>query len=249
MATTPIVFSPPPVRTRFADDRDKTGSGISWPWLKFFQDLFTQIQQGANSGGILSANSGALPVLTPAQAGTLVNVTNFGHLLRWNGTNYEWGPGDPGSGYIAGFMSAPTQQGWHICDGSTVNQLNSDGSTTSVTLPDYTGNPYLKLGTSLVAGPNAESGLTDPVSAGTPSGTNSVPVFTGIPSTSGAESADQVVAAGVGANVPAVPHTHDTTAAGTVSAPIFTGSLMAPHQHGPGTLDLRNTQLQGWFRQ
>ena len=38
------------------------------------------------------------------------------------------------------------------------------------------------------------------------------------------------------------------TPAGTVAAPIFTGSALAAHDHGPNNLELRNTQLQAFYR-
>jgi hypothetical protein len=117
-------------------------------------------------------------------------------------------------------------------------------------LPNYTTAAYLKLGTVLAMGPNAASGLTDLVSGGTPSGTNSVPTFTGTPATTSVESADTANVAVTGAtSVAAANHTHTVTPAGTVTAPAFTGAALPPHAHGPGTLDLENTQLLAFYRQ
>jgi len=52
--------------------------------------------------------------------------------------------------------------------------------------------------------------LDQPISAGTPAGTISAPVFTGSP---------------------LATHSHALTPAGAVSAPLFTGSALAPHTH------------------
>jgi hypothetical protein len=211
------------------------------------------------AGGIMVVPQAQIPAdLGAPDTGFLVNVTDFGHLLRWTGTAWTWGPGDAGSGEIQGFLVDPAGPGWHICNGSTVSYLKQDGTLGSVTLPDYSTSPYLKFSTALAAGPTAASGSTAAVSGGIPSGTNSAPAFagtfTGTPGNTGNESADTANVAVTGAtSVAAAPHTHPFTPAGTiagtVAAPVFSGNALAPHSHGPGTLDLRNTQLKAWFRQ
>jgi hypothetical protein len=64
--------SPPPTRTKFPEPESKTkttGSGIAWPWLKFFQDLYSFVHglTFANIGGQI-AQGQAAPVLTGTQA-------------------------------------------------------------------------------------------------------------------------------------------------------------------------------------
>jgi len=41
-------------------------------------------------------------------------------------------------------------------------------------------------------------------------------------------------------------HTHDVA---VDANPTFSGAAMAGHSHGPGTLDLANTQLKAYYRQ
>jgi hypothetical protein len=246
-------FPPPPIRDTFAG-ADGGTSGISLAWTKWFQTISTQLVaqlEAIAASAITDFAQNNLPSnLTINQKGFLINVSDYAHILKWTGTGWTWGPGDPGSGYIAPFLSAPTQAGWHLCDGSTVQRLNADGTLTSVVLPNYTTAAYLKLGTVLAMGPNAPSGSTDATSGGTPSGTNSVPAFTGTPATTSVESADTANVAVTGAtSVAAANHTHTVTPAGTVTAPAFTGALLPPHAHGPGTLDLENTQLLAFYRQ
>jgi hypothetical protein len=246
-------FPPPPIRDPLLG-MDGGPAGITLSWTKWFQTISTQLisqLEAIAASAIADFTQANLPTnLTVNQKGYLISVSDYAHILRWTGSAWTWGPGDPGSGYIAPFLSAPTQLGWHLCDGSMVKRLNADGTLTSVVLPNYTTAAYLKLGTILAMGPNAPSGLTNAVSGGTPSGTNSIPNFTGTPATTSVESADTANVAVTGAtSVAAAGHTHTITPAGTVSAPAFTGAALPPHAHGPGTLDLLNTQLQAWYRQ
>ena len=199
--------------------------------------------------GTALATQATLPTLGATDAGALYSVTDYGHLLRWSGSAWGWGPGEAGGGFVSSFLVAPSASGWHLCDGSSVNRLNSDGTVSAVTLPNYTTAAYLKLGITASVGPNAASGNTDSVSAGTPAGSNTAPSFTGASDTTGFESATVAVQSGAGTTVAAQNHTHDVTPTGTVSAPVFTGTALAGHQHGPGTLELDNTVLLAYYRQ
>ncbi len=40
-AQSPFAGGPPPVRTQFDSPKDPQGSGISWPWLKWLQSIFS----------------------------------------------------------------------------------------------------------------------------------------------------------------------------------------------------------------
>lgn len=178
-------------------------------------------------------------------AGTLVEVTDYAHVLRWTGSAYEWGPGESGSGYFAPFAVSPTGSGWHLCDGTAgVTYLKSDGTTGTVTLPNTAATPaYLKLGPAYSATITA---ATVP--------TISTPTFAGTPVTpAGTVSA---IAAGSGViNVLASSVTSVTTAAHTHPAPTFTGSPLTP----AGTVSTPTATLPGdpiahfpapiWFRQ
>jgi hypothetical protein len=107
--------------------------------------------------------------LGTADAGLLYDVTDYDHILRWSGSAWGWGTGNPSPSGIYGlFESAPTTNGWQLCNGSTVARLNADGTTTNVSVPDVTTPRYLigALSASAVA---AASGST-----GAPSGTTEV---------------------------------------------------------------------------
>lgn len=239
----PNKLQPPPAQTYALTDlpAKPSSSGFVVPWLTWFQSIYNVVLglvAANNQKNILAVPQASLPTnLTSANAGQLVWVSDYNHVLEWTGTGWSWGPGELGSGYIQPFGMVPTNPaGWHVCDGSTVSYLKSNGTLGSAALPNLATAAYLKLATALAIGPNAASGESEAVSAGTPTGTNS----SGI---TGTESADQTVGAGIGATVAAQNHTH------TVAAQLFTGAPMGTHQHGPGTLDLENTQLLAYFRQ
>lgn len=79
-------------------------------------------------------------------AGYLVWVTDYEHLLRWSGSAWTFGPGDAGGGYIAFFLAAPNGNGWVLVDGTATTILKSDGTTTAVTPYDVSTMmlPYLR---------------------------------------------------------------------------------------------------------
>lgn len=85
---------------------------------------------------VLDSNN--VPVdLASNDVGLLLAVTDFNHLLRWNGEAFEWAPGELGSDWITSFLSAPNVVGWQVCDGSAnVSRLNADGSVDTVTVPN-----------------------------------------------------------------------------------------------------------------
>ena len=175
-------------------------------------------------------------------AGFLANVWDYSHLLQWTGAGWTWGPGEGGSGYIVGFVDAPAIPGWHLCDGATVSKLGPTGTLVNVLLPDYTTAAYIKFGITCVPGPTAPSGLSAAVSAGTPAGTvtQTSPITTGLPSLTG------TALAGAGSNTATDLHVHDVA---VDVNPIFAGAALAVHDHGPGTLELRRSQLWAFYRQ
>jgi len=71
-------------------------------------------------------------------AGFIANVTDYQHVLLWDGSQFNWGPGDSGSGYVVSFpVGDPVPgTGWQACDGSVnVGLLQSDGNLNFVTAP------------------------------------------------------------------------------------------------------------------
>lgn len=128
---------PPPVQTPY-----QQGIFFSGPWVKWFQSLAIIINTLTGLSG--SGTSLNLPVgLGKNSTGLLFDVTDYNHVLQWNGTGWQWGPGENGSGYIVAFVNPPNPlTGWHVCDGSTVSQLNADGSVSTVTIPTIAGSYF-----------------------------------------------------------------------------------------------------------
>lgn len=103
------------------------------------QPVYTQSTQ--SNLATLAATLGA------SNAGLLVWVTDYNHVLEWTGAAYQWGPGENGSAFFQGFAAAPTGNGWHACDGSFVNYLRSDGTLGGAVLPNTAGSAaYMKFG-------------------------------------------------------------------------------------------------------
>lgn len=183
-----------------------------------------------------SAVSAIAAALTTADTGLMLDVTDYGHRLRWDGTDFEWAPGDSGSGMTQLFEIDPTGAGWHLYDGSTVNYLKADGTTGSVTLPNLAGSAaYLKAGTPNTginaATPGSLTGNTDNASTGVT-----------IPGTTGSPSGTTNVTAG-GVAVASSTHTHSE---GSVSDP--------QHHHTLTTVSVTGGEPQNivrrpWFRQ
>lgn len=87
-----------------------------------------------------------IPTLATGNAGYLFYATDYEHLYRWNGTGWEWGPGDCGSGYyVAG---GPQGGQWGLCDGGIVTIALENGGTTNITTPDLTGDIFILGATS-----------------------------------------------------------------------------------------------------
>lgn len=242
-------LNPPPMRDKFIGDPKygtdiNTGISRAWYlWLKQTFDTILALITSVSGSTIINATqaelSGLAAILTLQDSGQLVYVTDYNHMLRWDGTGFQWGPGENGSGYISAFLNDPSPTtGWQVCDGSGTTKLNSDGTITAVTVPNYGTASYLKLGSAApVAGPTASSGVTGATSGGTPSGTNSNP------DTGNDTDAGFLAAADAGGTLVALnPHVHTTV------APVFTGNALATHTHAPGTVELQRTQLKGWYR-
>ncbi len=205
-------------------------------------------------------------VLNTNHVGVLVDVTDYAHILRWTGSAWEYAdPSDPAT-RIEGFFVDPGT-GWHLCDGtSNVAYLKSDGTTTTVTLPNLTSAganaAYLKFGSPASLTVVAATAPTFTGGAYTPAGTVSAPTFTGTGGTTGSGSANIQnfsAATGVGnltnnVNVSATHthtdsgHTHSFTPAGTNSTPTFTGSAGSITGTISTTGEPRNLVLRPFFR-
>lgn len=174
--------------------------------------------------------------LGSGDGGLLVEVTDYAHVLRWDGAAWEWGPGEDGGGYVQAFAVDPTGSGWQLCDGTTVAYLKSDGTTANYATPDLIGAgaaAYLKLGDT-VSGPNA---ATAPAFTGG----SIAAASTGITASTGGPSATTNVTAG-GVPVASSGHTHTVS----VTDPTHTHTIGAGSVADDG--EPRNMVLRPWFR-
>src|SRR5512146_1629890 len=120
-----------------ASDRNYVGwvsDGVNWVYAYGIQSR-TQAQLAAVAA-----------TLTTSDAGYLVWVTDFEHVLRWSGSAWTFGPGDAGGGYVAFFTAAPPGNGWVLVDGTATSYLKADGTTQAITPYDVSTmmTPYLR---------------------------------------------------------------------------------------------------------
>lgn len=121
--------------------------------------LFFQINADGSKATLILAGGSAAPnlvystqanlatlagTLGTVNAGLLVWVTDYAHMLQWDGAAFQRGPGDTEhSDTFHDFGAAPTDTGWHICDGTAaVSFLKYDGTLGSRNLPNYTTGAY-----------------------------------------------------------------------------------------------------------
>lgn len=83
-------------------------------------------------------------------------VSDYSHWIFWDGAAAQFA--DDGNNFTAEFENDPLGAWWHVCDGSTVDYLNVDGTVTPITLVDLVSTTakaaYIKAG-SPNSGPNA----------------------------------------------------------------------------------------------
>lgn len=88
--------------------------------------------------------------LTTSDDGLLFFVSDFGHMVRWNGSlsRWEFAPGDLGNGFQRNYLITPQEVGWALCDGSLTSYLVVGGPTlgsNNITLPNLIGSSaYIK---------------------------------------------------------------------------------------------------------
>lgn len=158
---------------------------------------------------ILICTQATFPVLTAGSIPVFVFVSDYAHLIYWNGTTATFA-GDQ-SGCISLWESDPGT-GYHLCDGSTVSRLNADGTKTSVTLPDLTSSgaaaAFLEGGTPN-SGPTAAVAPT--ISGHTDTGTAVIAGTTASGAAAIGNDTDggiTFLAAGLGSTAAINPHTH-----------------------------------------
>lgn len=89
----------------------------------------------------------AIPTdLTSYDLNALWDVTDYYHILKWSGSAFAFQDGE-GSGHIVmgnPTVGAPNGGLWGACDGTAYTVLNGNGTTTSITTPNLTGDVFIK---------------------------------------------------------------------------------------------------------
>lgn len=163
-------------------------------------------------------------ILGKFDAGLLYTVTDKNRTLYWSGTAWTFAAWESiPIGFITGFPADPGA-GWHICDGSAaVIQLNADGTTSSITVQDFTTAKYPKWG-STAAG--AGAAVAPLITGSTGPGTNHHHGLGSVTAAATAATAITVTSSGA-VQVAAQAHTHALT--GTMDDE-------SSHTHPHGTL-------------
>jgi hypothetical protein len=223
-------------------------------------------------GRVMHGNLADLPSgLSTKDQNTWFYAEDYFHTYLWNGSVWHFAPGDPGSGFILGFLDTPQGGLWQLCNGSTVAQAKDDGTTQNVTVPDYTTASYLKLGITVSAGPTAGSGATSGPSAtmthaatalNITAASNASPIQITTEAPHGLTTNDAVRIAGVSGNTAANGDWNITyvgvntftlqgstgNGAYTSGGVVFSWSAHATHTHSLSSLELQRTQLKAYFR-
>lgn len=160
--------------------------------------------------------------------GLLYFAADYEHSYQFDGADWDYAPGDPGSNYlVAGSLGdAPDGGKWGLCNGSSYTRSKSDGTTTSVVTRDLTNGDVIRAGD---AGHDPGTSPTFAVGAKTDQAT-SLFAF-------GAETALEAA------------HTHDVTVPLDVTQPGVTGTFNfgdpgtftstpgTPHSHSMSNTD------------
>lgn len=129
--------------------------GVSDLWFEtdrtvFYIADFTNNRWLYASGFMVGTAASAPTDLGANDAGFQYQCSDSQHIVEWTGTQWVFGPGDPGAAYFADFAVAPTNLGaWHLCDGSATDYL-TPGATLTVTpftTPNLVSGAYRKGGT------------------------------------------------------------------------------------------------------
>lgn len=117
-------------------------------------DLVNELSASIRTGTFAELPAG----LSSGDAGFRFRITDFGHEVVWDGSAWDFAPGDDGNGYFQDFAITPQQDGWAKCDGSATTYLQMGSTITAVpiTPPNLTGY-YRKTAAAYSAAPVAGS--------------------------------------------------------------------------------------------
>ncbi len=211
----------------------------------------TQKDSSFGTNGLIRGTLAEQPTaLDAGNDGLLFYVSDFGHVVRWDGSASVWAfaPGDNGSGYFQDFAITPQAPGWALANGSTVTYLVVGGAalaTASITLPNLTGTPaYRKAAAAYTGTINAASGSLSGSTAGQSNDhTHGVTGSTSGPSA--LVTIREKDPPDFTESIPSATHHHDIS--------LTSGGTSADHTHGAGSLaiasiDPANLAVLPFFR-
>lgn len=224
-----IKLQPPPLATPFLDAGGKPND----LWARYFIDLVmfgSQITTIVNS--VLGVNSfvlAAQPGLGVGDTGYVGFVSDYLHLLFWDGGSWQWLDGDqPGR---IDWTTVDPGIGHQVCDGSATTRLvlGATLTTAAFTTPNLTGTVAYPKSINVYTGViNAASGATADEATHTHN----------VNGSTGPNSSNAGVVAGASA-VAADGHTHNFVA---------TSDPGTAHHHSVGSLDMPNIGLVPYWR-
>lgn len=213
---------------------DQAGN-VREEWRQFFQLATTQLLSNAITlNGIPGVNVKTLatqPALGAGDAGYLMWLTDYKHLLRWTGATWEFF-GEEGNAFIKDCVVAPQTGLWQLCDGTATKYLTLGATLTETnfTVPDLIGTPAYRKSAAAYTGAIAakvapsvtgagstgtgttsdDGGHTPHIAAGTLVGSIIQAGALTPPITVGANTAWEVLAPAGGVDLDAVPAHHHT---------------------------------------
>ena len=121
---------------------------LTLAWLEFFRAIHIDL----TAVEAVKINRWALAdqvTLAAADAGYLAFVTDYGHLVRWTGTVWEFAPGDVGNRFVRFFVGAPQDSAfWQLMDGTATTYLTVGAAsltTTAFITPNVTAGTFIKV--------------------------------------------------------------------------------------------------------
>jgi len=240
-------------------------------WLDYFNRLnpaLLSLQATANNAfGTNYLPLASQPSLGSSDAGYVLFVTDYAHMVYWDGSAWQWLDGDR-PGRFSDFYADPGV-GWGLCDGSTYALLTVGGAsltTTNVTTPNLSGTAaYKKSGAAYTGTITAASGSTGTgtTSTGTgntgtgSTGTNTMTIpgtTTNGPSSLYAPNVVPVWTSGGSNTPPSASHTHDAPSQNVTVPSLSVPSLSIPSLSvsvpalGVGTIDVSRLHVLPYLR-
>lgn len=218
---------------------------LTLAWLEFIRRLNTDLE----AVELVQIRRWALAdqvTLAAADAGYIAFVTDYGHLVRWSGTVWEFAPGDVGNKFRRDFMGAPQEVGWQLMNGDATTYLTVGAATltaTAFTTPNLTATPAFHKSIAAYTGAITAAGGASATEAGH---THAAGAVSG--STASESSHTHAAGAVSGSTASEASHVHGSGASVQADAPdgadpvVTTWANSSPsasagaHSHTAGTL-------------